>query len=491
MTDYSPHGPLGAGSAPLGDLGTAVPEEAAIACLQAAWGRRAFATTIPRRITAQDWLNTGWAMRWRDRSRDDYTLSTKVGRLLRASPDTREMSQGFLHALPFRRTFDYTAAGDDPLPRGQPPAHGAEPFPYRLGPHDCAEDWHGTAWKDRFTEAMVGAAQVLTAMRDRGEIRAWGMGLNLVEPALLCLEAARPDIFLIAGRYTLLDHTALGRLFPVCAAKGVKIVLGGPYNSGLLAGGTTFNYEPAKADMVARANAIRGICERHGTDIKAAALQFCAAHPVVAAVIPGPRTAAEVQQNAALMQAEFPAPFRRVAPYRSAAGERTDAGKMIRVDAHHHVWTIARGDYGWMSPELSIARDYGLDDLRPQLGDITATVLVQAADTEAETAFMLDVSRASAGLVRGVVGWTDLAAPGAPLRIAKLAADPLMKGLRPMLQDIEDTTWILLPAVQPALEAMARNGLRFDALLKPRHLPVIGKLRSASPQLASGDRPRR
>ncbi len=153
---------------------------------------------------------------------------------------------------------------------------------------------------------MAGAAQVLTAMRDRGEIHAWGMGLNLVEPALACLEAARPDIFLIAGRYTLLDHTALERLFTACAAKAVRVVLGGPYNSGLLAGGTTFNYEPAKADMVARANAIRAICERHGTDIKAAALQFCAAHPVVAAVIPGPRTAAEVQQNAALMQAEIP-----------------------------------------------------------------------------------------------------------------------------------------------------------------------------------------
>jgi D-threo-aldose 1-dehydrogenase len=86
----------------------------------------------------------------------------------------------------------------------------------------------------------------------------------------------------------------------------VKIVLGGPYNSGLLAGGTTFNYEPAEPQMVARAAAIRAVCARHGTDIKAAALQFCAAHPVVAAVIPGPRTAAEVQQNASFMQAKIP-----------------------------------------------------------------------------------------------------------------------------------------------------------------------------------------
>ena len=156
----------------------------------------------------------------------------------------------------------------------------------------------------------------------------------------------------------------------------------------------------------------------------------------------------------------------------------------MRIDAHHHVWTIARGDYRWLSPELPIARDYGLDDLRPLLGDITTTVLVQAADSEAETAFMLDVARRSAGLVRGVVGWTDLSAPEAPARIAALAGEPLLKGLRPMLQDIEDTEYILRPAVQPALAAMARHGLRFDALVKPRHLPVIGELARRHPELA-------
>ncbi len=156
---------------------------------------------------------------------------------------------------------------------------------------------------------------------------------------------------------------------------------------------------------------------------------------------------------------------------------------MIQVDAHHHVWTMARGDYRWMAPELPIARDYGLDDLRPLLGDITATVLVQAADSEAETAFMLDVARASRGLVRGVVGWTDLASPRAATRVVELARDPLIKGVRPMLQDIEDTAWILLPAVQPALAAMAQHGLRFDALLKPRHLPLIGELARRHPGL--------
>jgi len=304
MTGYTPHGPLGAGSAPLGNLGTVVPEEDAAACLAAAWdaGIRHY-DTAPHYGAGLAEHRLGHALR--GRPRDAYTLSTKVGRLLSAAPEMREMSQGFAHALPFRRTFDYTAAGTVRSLEDSQQRTGLNRFDI-VYIHDCAEDWHGPAWKERFAEAITGAAEVLSAMRERGEIRAWGMGLNLVEPALACLEAARPDIFLIAGRYTLLDHTALGQLFPACAAKGVKVVLGGPYNSGLLAGGTTFNYEPAKADMIARAEAIRAVCQRHGTDIKAAALQFCAAHPVVAAVIPGPRTAAEVRQNAALIRADIP-----------------------------------------------------------------------------------------------------------------------------------------------------------------------------------------
>ncbi len=304
MTDYTPPGPLGVGTAPLGNLGTVVPEESAVACLQAAWdaGLRHY-DTAPHYGAGLAEHRLGNALR--SRPRDSYTLSTKVGRLLHAAEDRRPMNQGFLHALPFRRTFDYTAAGTVRSLEDSHQRTGLSRFDI-VYIHDCAEDWHGAAWKERFAEAMAGAAEVLSAMRDRGEIHAWGMGLNLVEPALACLEAAKPDLFLIAGRYTLLDHSALGQLFPACLAKGVKVVLGGPYNSGLLAGGTTFNYEPAKADIVARADAIRALCARHGTDIKAAALQFCAAHPAVAAVIPGPRSAAEVAQNAQLMQAEIP-----------------------------------------------------------------------------------------------------------------------------------------------------------------------------------------
>jgi len=156
---------------------------------------------------------------------------------------------------------------------------------------------------------------------------------------------------------------------------------------------------------------------------------------------------------------------------------------MIRVDAHHHVWRLDRGDYGWITPNMSIHRDYGIDDLRPLLGEIDATVLVQAAPTEAETAYLLEVARASKGLVKGVVGWADLAAPDAPAKIAALARDPLIKGLRPMLQDIEDTYWILRDEVKPALHAMAEAGLRFDALIQPRHLPLMPVFGNLHPKL--------
>ena len=156
---------------------------------------------------------------------------------------------------------------------------------------------------------------------------------------------------------------------------------------------------------------------------------------------------------------------------------------MICVDAHHHVWRLARGDYRWLTPDLPIHRDYTLDDLRPLLGDIIATVLVQAAPTEAETDFMLTVARQSHNLVRGVVGWTDLAAPDAPARVARLAQSPLLKGLRPMLQDIADTDWILRPVVQPALIAMTRHGLQFDALIQPRHLTTLLALAQRHPHL--------
>lgn len=157
----------------------------------------------------------------------------------------------------------------------------------------------------------------------------------------------------------------------------------------------------------------------------------------------------------------------------------------MRIDAHHHVWRIGRGDYDWLTTDLPIHRDYGLEDLRPLLGEIGGTVLVQAAETEAETRFLLEVARESGGLVRAVVGWTDLAAPGAAGRVAELAGERLLRGLRPMLQDKDDPAWILRPEVQPGLAAMAAHGLRLDLLVKPRQLPGLAELARRHPGLAA------
>ncbi len=147
----------------------------------------------------------------------------------------------------------------------------------------------------------------------------------------------------------------------------------------------------------------------------------------------------------------------------------------MQIDAHQHFWRLARGDYAWLTPELGpIHRDFGLDDLRPLLAaaGVERTVLVQAAPTSAETDFLLDLA-ADEPLVAGVVGWVDFEAPDAAHRIAALAARPKLVGLRPMIQDLPDDRWMLGEAITPALHAMADEGLTFDALIFPRHLPIL------------------
>lgn len=145
------------------------------------------------------------------------------------------------------------------------------------------------------------------------------------------------------------------------------------------------------------------------------------------------------------------------------------------VDAHQHFWQVARGDYFWMTDDVApIRRDIlppDLDAIAPDLG-VVATVLVQAAATLAETEFMLDLAETTP-LVHGVVGWVDLEAADVGAVLDRLAINPVFKGVRPMLQDIEDTNWILRPEVLRGLEAVQERGLRFDALILPRHLDVL------------------
>jgi L-fuconolactonase len=156
------------------------------------------------------------------------------------------------------------------------------------------------------------------------------------------------------------------------------------------------------------------------------------------------------------------------------------------IDAHQHFWRIARGDYGWLTPALgAIYRDFMPDDLAPMLArhGITGTILVQAAPTVAETRFMLEIAR-DTPFVKGVVGWTEFEAAYAPAAITELATDPLLVGLRPMVQDIADDDWLLRPGLKHALDAMVAHGLVFDALVLPRHLPRLKTFIERNPNLS-------
>ena len=155
------------------------------------------------------------------------------------------------------------------------------------------------------------------------------------------------------------------------------------------------------------------------------------------------------------------------------------------IDAHFHSWQLARGDYGWLTPAMgAIYRDVEIADWLAQARPcgVAGGVLVQAAPTEAETRYLLDSAQRHPEVL-GVVGWIDWLAPDAPQRIAALARSRKLRGLRPMLQDIADTSWILQPALRPALDAMVQHGLVFDALVQPRHLPALLTFARAWPGL--------
>lgn len=304
MAEYIPHGPLGMGGAPLGNHQAVIDEHVAERTVETAWdaGIRHY-DTAPHYGAGLSEHRMGHVLR--RKPRDAFTLSTKIGRMLRPVPTIPDVVEQFHHALPFQRHIDFTYDGcmrsiEDSLQRL---ALNRIDIVYI---HDCAPDWLGAHWEEQFDIAMNGAAKALTKLRDEKAIGAWGFGVNVVEPCLRALKQADPNMFLVAGRYTLLDHAALGELLPLCEQRGAHVVIGGPYNSGLLAGGDTFNYEKAPADLVARTQRIAAMCARHAVDLKAAALQFCAAHPAVAAVIPGARTPEEVSQNAAMMSQPIP-----------------------------------------------------------------------------------------------------------------------------------------------------------------------------------------
>ena len=160
----------------------------------------------------------------------------------------------------------------------------------------------------------------------------------------------------------------------------------------------------------------------------------------------------------------------------------------MRVDSHQHFWMLSRGDYGWLTPEAgTIYRDFQPDDLRPMLSDmgIHRTIAVQAAPTVEETQYLLSIAREEA-FIAGVVGWVDMDRPGWALKhLDQLSQEPKLRGIRPMIQDMDDTGWMLGPAPAPVFERLIDFGLRFDALVRPAHLPDLLELLARYPDLAT------
>ncbi|GAB1806225.1 aldo/keto reductase [Priestia megaterium] len=309
-------GKLGFGTAPLGNMYRNIPEEEAIATVDAAWesGIRYF-DAAPLYGAGLAEMRLGEALS--KRNRDEYVLSTKVGRVISdeledtSSRDMGEKGGLFEFGRKNKIINDYSA--DATLRSIEQSLNRLKTdrldFVYI---HDVAQDFYGDEWVGQFESARTGAFRVLTRLREEGVIKGWGLGVNRVEPIeiMLELEEAKPDVSLLAGRYTLLDHErALQRVMPQAVKHNMDIVVGGPYSSGVLAGGTHFEYQKASSEIMAKVEKIKSIADRHQISIKAAAVQFSLANPAVAAVIPGASRPERIAEDKAALNTVIPAAF--------------------------------------------------------------------------------------------------------------------------------------------------------------------------------------
>jgi len=317
---------MGFGGAALGNLFQQVEEDAARSAVRAAYaaGIRFF-DTAPFYGYGLSERRIGDALR--PFPRDSYVLSSKVGRRLVPRGRSPKQDDGYVDTLPFEPVYDYSYDGvrrsvEDSLQR-----IGTDRIDVLLI-HDIGALTHGAAaHPELFRAAMTGGARALEELRRQGLVGAIGLGVNEWQ---VCLEAMREadfDCFLLAGRYTLLEQEALETFLPECGRRRISIILGGPFNSGILASGAvagaTYDYRPAPPDILDRVRRIEAICTAHGVPLAAAALQFPLHHPAVASVIPGARTTAEVTANLALLR--HPIPPRLWQELKAAGLMRTDA----------------------------------------------------------------------------------------------------------------------------------------------------------------------
>nr|RDS94630.1 aldo/keto reductase [Cereibacter sphaeroides f. sp. denitrificans] len=303
---------LGFGSSPLGNLYRAISDEEAQALLERAWagGIRYFDTApLYGYGLAEERLGRFLA----GHPRADYVLSTKVGRLLRpVEPGEARDGLGKFFEVPERKErFDY---GYDGVMRSLEASLG------RLGldrvdvlyAHDLDLFTHGSqeALDARFAEFMAGGYRALVELRDQGVISAFGAGVNEWQPCQWLAERGEFDLFLLAGRYTLLEQEALETFLPLAEERGIGIVIGGPYNSGVLATGpkpgSFYDYRLAPQVVLDRVAQIHTICERWGVRMFEAAFQFPLRHRAVLSVIPGPQSVGEVMENRIAADAELP-----------------------------------------------------------------------------------------------------------------------------------------------------------------------------------------
>jgi D-threo-aldose 1-dehydrogenase len=311
------NGALGFGTAPLGNMFRNIPEDEAAATVAAAWeaGVRYF-DTAPFYGAGLAEIRLGNELV--KHKRDEYVLSTKVGRIILDEIVSGPQAFGekgtlFEHGRKNKVIYDYSADGakrsiEDSLKR-----MGVDRIDF-VWIHDIAQDFHGDRWLAQFEIARTGAMRALTKLREEGVIKGWGLGVNRVEPVelMLGLSEVNADGTLLAGRYTLLDHEhALQRLMPAAAEKGVQIVIGGPYSSGVLAGGSHFEYADASPEILGKVAKIKSLTDRYGIPIKAAALQFSLAHPASVAVIPGASKPDRVKEDRDALTVKVPDDFWR------------------------------------------------------------------------------------------------------------------------------------------------------------------------------------
>ena len=293
---------LGLGCAAIGGLYGDIPDDQATQVVHKALdlGLNLF-DTAPLYGSGKSEERLGSALR--DVPRDAYVLASKVGRLLVASDDEQRDGSIFDNPPPFKPVFDFSYDGV---------MRSLEESLKRLGV-DRIDILHIHDPDAHWQEAVEGAYPALDRLRSEGVIRAVSAGMNQWEMLTRFAREGDFDCFLLAGRYSLLDQSALDGLLPLCVEKNIGIMAGGTYNSGILAKGAkpgaTYNYGEAPEDIMQKAQAIETVAERHGVDVKAAASQFVFAHPAITCIIPGTRQPARVEENFNLLTDQIPSAF--------------------------------------------------------------------------------------------------------------------------------------------------------------------------------------